>query len=286
MVVLSKAVWVQTFGFKAALFPYDNPALFSMTIAFVGIWLSRSSTSQRARAPSMALLRRAIRAVGDRHRRRLRAYATERRRAGPGHRPPASAAHAERLRRQQPALRPADAAGDQRAARRARHRLFPPGRGRSLERRPAAPRTCMSSSRARSRCATATTLNAVLGPKDSFDSRALVHGAAGEDFIAAEETLCYLIPRPHRPRPDRAQSGLRRLLLFRGLRASSTPSPAPTGRKAWRACCAPGCARPAAARPSSSTAMRRIGGGGQRCASATSMRCSSGTASASASSPA
>lgn len=39
------------------------------------------------------------------------------------------------------------------------------------------------------------TLNAVLGPKDAFDSRALVHGAAGEDFIAAEETLCYLIPR-------------------------------------------------------------------------------------------
>src|SRR3954469_9274663 len=39
------------------------------------------------------------------------------------------------------------------------------------------------------------TLNALLGPKDSFDSRALVHGAAGENFIAAEETLCYLIPR-------------------------------------------------------------------------------------------
>jgi CBS domain-containing protein len=38
-------------------------------------------------------------------------------------------------------------------------------------------------------------LNAVLGPKDSFDSRALVHGAAGEDFVAAEETLCYLLPR-------------------------------------------------------------------------------------------
>jgi CBS domain-containing protein len=34
-------------------------------------------------------------------------------------------------------------------------------------------------------------LNAVLGPKDSFDSRALVHGAAGEDFTAAEETLFY-----------------------------------------------------------------------------------------------
>lgn len=35
----------------------------------------------------------------------------------------------------------------------------------------------------------------VLGPKDSFDSRSLVHGAAGEDFVAAEETLCHLIPR-------------------------------------------------------------------------------------------
>src|SRR5262245_48027806 len=49
MVVLSPAVWVKTFGFKAAVFPYDNPALFSMTIAFVGIWLfSRLDTSERA----------------------------------------------------------------------------------------------------------------------------------------------------------------------------------------------------------------------------------------------
>jgi CBS domain-containing protein len=38
-------------------------------------------------------------------------------------------------------------------------------------------------------------LQAVLGPKDIFDPRAVVHGAAGEDFIAAEETLCHLIPR-------------------------------------------------------------------------------------------
>src|SRR3954454_12545395 len=40
------------------------------------------------------------------------------------------------------------------------------------------------------------TLQAVLGPKDSFDARAVVHGAAGENFIAAEETLCHLIPQP------------------------------------------------------------------------------------------
>jgi CBS domain-containing protein len=39
-------------------------------------------------------------------------------------------------------------------------------------------------------------LQAVLGPKDSFDARAVVHGAAGETFLAAEETLCHRIPQP------------------------------------------------------------------------------------------
>ena len=41
MVVLSPSVWEKTLGYPtgSALFPYDNPALFSMTIAFVGIWL-------------------------------------------------------------------------------------------------------------------------------------------------------------------------------------------------------------------------------------------------------
>jgi cation/acetate symporter len=51
MVVLSKAVWVQTLGNKAAIFPYDNPALFSMTIAFVGIWaVSKLDSSARAKS--------------------------------------------------------------------------------------------------------------------------------------------------------------------------------------------------------------------------------------------
>ena len=40
------------------------------------------------------------------------------------------------------------------------------------------------------------TIEAVLGPKDTFDSRSLVHGSAGSGFIAAEETLCYLVPKP------------------------------------------------------------------------------------------
>ena len=39
-------------------------------------------------------------------------------------------------------------------------------------------------------------VQAVFEAKDSFDARALVHGAAGGSFVAAEETLCYLIPKP------------------------------------------------------------------------------------------
>ena len=51
MVVLSKAVWVQTFGFPKELFPYDNPAIFSMPIAFLGIWaFSKLDASERAKA--------------------------------------------------------------------------------------------------------------------------------------------------------------------------------------------------------------------------------------------
>ncbi len=38
-------------------------------------------------------------------------------------------------------------------------------------------------------------LLAVLGTGDTFDARAVVHGDAGEDFVAIEETLCLLLPR-------------------------------------------------------------------------------------------
>jgi cation/acetate symporter len=55
MVVLSPAVWVKTFGFKTALFPYDNPALFSIAIAFGGIWLfSKLDAGARAKAEQAA----------------------------------------------------------------------------------------------------------------------------------------------------------------------------------------------------------------------------------------
>jgi cation/acetate symporter len=49
LVVLSKTVWVAVFGFKSALFPYENPALFSMPLAFLFIWLF-SVTDKSARA--------------------------------------------------------------------------------------------------------------------------------------------------------------------------------------------------------------------------------------------
>jgi cation/acetate symporter len=62
MVVLSKTVWVQTFGFPAPIFPYDNPALFSMTIAFVGIWLfSLLDRSQAARSEQAAFTAQYVR---------------------------------------------------------------------------------------------------------------------------------------------------------------------------------------------------------------------------------
>lgn len=68
MVILSPAVWVKTFGFETALFPYDNPALFSVTAAFVTIWivskLDRSASAQAERAAYPAQLVRSETGIG------------------------------------------------------------------------------------------------------------------------------------------------------------------------------------------------------------------------------
>jgi cation/acetate symporter len=51
LTVVSPAVWEATLGNPkgSALFPYTSPALFSMTIGFVGIWLfSVLDNSKRA----------------------------------------------------------------------------------------------------------------------------------------------------------------------------------------------------------------------------------------------
>lgn len=39
LTIVSKSLWVDVFGYEAAIFPYQSPALFSMTAGFVGIWL-------------------------------------------------------------------------------------------------------------------------------------------------------------------------------------------------------------------------------------------------------
>ena len=55
LTVLSKSIWVLVLHHKAAIFPYDSPAIFSMPLAFVGCWLfsitdsSQSAVEEQAR---------------------------------------------------------------------------------------------------------------------------------------------------------------------------------------------------------------------------------------------
>jgi cation/acetate symporter len=70
MVILSPSVWELTLGHEkgTALFPYDNPALFSMAIAFSGIWLfstlDRSARGDRERAKYYAQYVRSETGIG------------------------------------------------------------------------------------------------------------------------------------------------------------------------------------------------------------------------------
>ncbi len=50
LVILGPNVWVQILGNEKAIFPYAHPALFSVSIAFIGIWFfSKIDNSQRAK---------------------------------------------------------------------------------------------------------------------------------------------------------------------------------------------------------------------------------------------
>jgi cation/acetate symporter len=63
LVILSPAVWVKVLGNKDAIFPYDHPALFSMSAAFIVTWLaSVTDRSARARAEEAAFEEQYIRA--------------------------------------------------------------------------------------------------------------------------------------------------------------------------------------------------------------------------------
>ncbi|MBX9634181.1 MAG: cation acetate symporter [Magnetospirillum sp.] len=61
-VVLGPAVWVQVLGNKTPVFPYEHYALFSMTIAFTGIWFfSIIDNSERAKIDRAAFNHQRVR---------------------------------------------------------------------------------------------------------------------------------------------------------------------------------------------------------------------------------
>ncbi|MCD8563364.1 MAG: cation acetate symporter [Alphaproteobacteria bacterium] len=68
LMILGKTVWVNVFGYAEPVFPYEYPALFSMTAAFVGIWLfsvtDRSPRAEKERAAFDAQYIRAQTGVG------------------------------------------------------------------------------------------------------------------------------------------------------------------------------------------------------------------------------
>lgn len=50
LVILSPSIWVKSFGFEAAIFPYDHPAIFSMPLTFLAIFvISKLDSSNRAK---------------------------------------------------------------------------------------------------------------------------------------------------------------------------------------------------------------------------------------------
>lgn len=49
LVILSPSIWVKSFGFEAAIFPYDHPAIFTMPLTFIAIFIiSKLDNSKRA----------------------------------------------------------------------------------------------------------------------------------------------------------------------------------------------------------------------------------------------
>lgn len=54
LVILSKAVWVDVLGNKTAIYAYGNPALFSMSVAFIGIWIISLMDNSESAAKEIA----------------------------------------------------------------------------------------------------------------------------------------------------------------------------------------------------------------------------------------
>ena len=61
-VLLGPTVWQEILGFAEPIFPYKNPALFSMTVAFLGIWIgSVLDNSENARQEHAAFVAQDVR---------------------------------------------------------------------------------------------------------------------------------------------------------------------------------------------------------------------------------
>ncbi|MCY1274933.1 Cation/acetate symporter ActP [compost metagenome] len=55
LMILGPTIWVQILGHEKAIYPYEYPALFSMIVAFVGIWFF--SVTDKSTAASEEQLR-------------------------------------------------------------------------------------------------------------------------------------------------------------------------------------------------------------------------------------
>ncbi len=63
LMILSPSIWVSVFGFESAIFPYKHPALFSMPVTFIFIYLfSKFDNSKRAKKDKEGFLAQDFRA--------------------------------------------------------------------------------------------------------------------------------------------------------------------------------------------------------------------------------
>ncbi len=57
LMILGPTIWVQILGHEKAIFPYEYPALFSITVAFLGIWFFSATDNSAEGARERELFR-------------------------------------------------------------------------------------------------------------------------------------------------------------------------------------------------------------------------------------
>ena len=190
-----------------------------MAIAFVGIWLLSKLDAASGREAEVASFDAQYRAVRDRHRRRLRPYPLS---AAPAGRQPMPSG----FDASNPPFDRLDAAGDRRLRAALDIGYFRPGEVIAAA-RPGGRQACTSSSRARSRCARRRRSTPCSARRTASTAAPWCMARRARISSRAEETLCYLVPAEVIRALVGAQPGLRRLLLFRGLRQARRLRPRP-----------------------------------------------------------